>query len=240
MISKSQIEELRDKWQTPEPNVAREYVQHVLLAALFGGIKEEVKLAFKGGTALRLLRQSSRFSEDLDFTGWSKAFHVGGWIKLAVREASTAGLDFKIQESNPTSGGWFALVQTKVHEWPVQIEWNISLRQTKNLKTETVLVASPLWTPYSVKSLALEEMVQEKVEALLRRKEPRDFYDVYFLLRERLGVRKIVAAKDSLIKNAAGLSAKAVEKELKQFLPRSQWALARQLPRLLLQELERL
>ena len=81
--------------RTPEPNVAREYVQHVLLASLFGGIKDEVKLAFKGGTALRLLRQSPRFSEDLDFTGWSKAFHAGEWIKLAIKEASSAGLGFR-------------------------------------------------------------------------------------------------------------------------------------------------
>lgn len=239
MISRSQIEELRDKWQTAEPNIAREYVQHVVLSALYG-LRQEVKLAFKGGTALKLLRRSPRFSEDLDFTGWGKGFHVGEWIKLALKEASTAGLDFKISASNATSGGWFARSSTMVHDWPVQVEWNVSLRNTGTAKMETVLVTSPLWVPYSVMALPADQMVQEKIEALCRRKEPRDFFDLYFMLRERLNIKSIVAAKDELVKHTKALNLKATERELKQFLPRNQWVLVKQLQRMLLQELERL
>ena len=96
MISKSQITELRDIWQTPESNVAREFVQHVLLSAIFQLKGADSKLAFKGGTELRLLRRSPRFSEDLDFTAWVKPFHVGEWIKQAAKEAGRVGLDFKM------------------------------------------------------------------------------------------------------------------------------------------------
>lgn len=239
MISRDQIEELRTKWRTTELNVAREYVQHVLLSAMYGAIPD-IKLAFKGGTALRILHQSPRFSEDLDFTGWAKGFHVGEWIKRAVKEASTAGLDFELLESNPTSGGWFALVATKVHEWPIQIEWNISLRDVKKIKTETILAASPLWPAYTVLALPIESMVGEKIEALLRRKEPRDFFDVYYLLRQRLGIKTIVGHKATLLKAVKGLNPKVLEKELKEFLPVNQWAVAKQLPGALAQELERL
>ncbi len=239
MISRAQIDELRAKWRTTELNVAREYVQHILLSVLFGTIPD-LKLAFKGGTALRLLRRSPRFSEDLDFTGWTKGFHVGEWIKQAVKEASRTGLDFELLESNPTSGGWFALVQTKVHEWPIQIEWNVSLREGKRIKTETILATSPLWPSYTVQALPIEEMVGEKIEALLRRKEPRDFFDLYYLLRERLGIKAIVARKAALLKEAKELNPKALERELKEFLPVSQRTLAKQLPSALTQELERL
>lgn len=239
MISKSLIEELGAKWQTQELNVAREYAQHVLLSALYGA-EEDIKLAFKGGTALRLLRQSPRFSEDLDFTGWAKAFHAGRYVELAVKEASRAGLAFKTLASNETSGGWFALVETEVHEWPVRVEWNISLRAGEKPLSETVLVGTPLWLPYSVRALPVSDMAAEKLEALFRRKEPRDFFDVYYLLRNRLGVKEIAARKAGLIKCARELNPKMVKSELKQFLPRSQSALVSQFPKILVQELERL
>lgn len=241
MISRSLITELSDSWQTPEPNVAREFVQHVLLAALFQIKGADSKLAFKGGTALRLLRRSPRFSEDLDFTAWVKPFHIGKWIEQAAKEAGRAGLDFKMLESNPTSGGWFALMETQVHDWPVQIGWNVSLRTgSGSLSHETLLVTTPLWTPYSLTALSTDEMVQEKIEALLRRKEPRDFFDLYFLIRERLGIKKIVASKDKLLREAKALNLKATERELKEFLPRTHWAVIKQLPKILSQELERL
>lgn len=239
MISKSLIEELSVRRQTQEINVAREYVQHVLLSALYGA-DEEIRLAFKGGTALKLLRQSPRFSEGLDFTGWGKAFHAGRYVKLAVKEASMSGLAFTTLESNETSGGWFALVETEVHEWPVRVEWNISLRAGGRPLTETVLVGTPLWPPYSVRALSVSAMTAEKLEALFRRKEPRDFFDIYYLLRNRLGMPEIAAQKARLIKCARELNPKAVKNELKQFLPRSQWALISQFPKILEQELGRL
>lgn len=240
MILRSQIHELHIRWQTTELNVAREYVQHLLLSALYGGIREEAALAFKGGTALRLLRQSPRFSEDLDFTGWAKGFHVDRWIRLAHKEAAKSGLDFTLRESSPTSGGWFALSETKVHDWPVPIEWNISLRGRGGGRMETVLVTSPMGPPYSVRALPIEEASMEKVEALLRRKEPRDFFDLYFLLRSRLGVSTLLAHKKVLSAAVKTLEPKRAEKELKLFLPRSHWALLRHLPGSLAQELERL
>lgn len=239
MISRTLIEDLSVKWQTQELNVAREYAQHVLLSALYGA-DEDVKLAFKGGTALRLLRQSPRFSEDLDFTGWTKAYHAGKYVESAVKEASLAGLAFKILESNKTSGGWFALVETEVYEWPVRVEWNISLRAGIMPPAETILVSTPLWPPYSARALPVSVMTAEKIEALFRRKEPRDFFDIYYLLRNRLGVPEISARKSGLIKCVGELNPKTVKNELKQFLPRNQWPLISRFPEILGQELERL
>lgn len=241
MISKSQITEFSASWQTQELNVAREYVQHVLLDILFQIKGVDAKLAFKGGTALRLLRNSARFSEDLDFTGWVKAFHVGEWIKQVAAEASRHGLDFTIVESNETSGGWFALMDTVVYDWPVRIEWNVSLRASgKPVPRETILVVSPLWTSYSVTALETEETVAEKIQALLRRKEPRDFYDLYFLIRARLGIKKIIAAKQELRREVGKLTVKEIERELREFLPRNQLIVAKQLKEVLSRELDRL
>src|SRR3989344_313139 len=237
MISQSQINELKNQWQTTELNIVREYVQNVLLAGLYG--HSEVQLAFKGGTALRILRRSPRFSEDLDFTGWGKPYPIGEWIKASIKEGENAGLEFELAESNPTSGGWFALARTRVHQWPVEIEWNISLRGRKKPDVETTLVTSPLWPGYTVKALAQDTLIEEKLSAALSRKEPRDFYDLYFILRERLSVKKIVPKKNDLIRAMKGFNSQSLKNELKSFLPRSHWAIISQLPHLLRQELER-
>lgn len=238
MISQSQINELKTQWQTTELNVSREYVQSVLLSSLYG--RPEINLAFKGGTALRLLRRSPRFSEDLDFTGWGKSYHVGEWIKMAVKESENAGLEFEMLESNPTSGGWFALIRTHIHQWPIEIEWNISLRGHKKPDTETVLVTTPLWLPYSVKVLAQDTMIEEKLSAALSRKEPRDFYDLYFILRDRLSIKVLVSKKKVILHALKTIEPNQLKNELKSFLPRSHWTTISQLPNLLRQELERL
>lgn len=240
MISKFQIEELRDKWQTTELNVAREYVQHVFLSSVFREVRKHVKLAFKGGTALRIIWESPRFSEDLDFTGWGKAFHVGESLKRIIVEASKAGFEIKLVESNKTSGGWFALAETRIHEWPVAIEWNISLRSGREAKTDPVLVTTPLWASYSLQALPADQMVLEKVEALFRRRKPRDFFDLYFMLRKRLGVEEIVPRKKELLEEVKKLDSKTMGRELQLLTPRHQWPIAKQLPRLLEQELGRL
>jgi len=50
-----------------------EYLQYELLDSLFK-LKEASSLSFIGGTAIRMLKQSPRFSEDLDFDNFSLTF----------------------------------------------------------------------------------------------------------------------------------------------------------------------
>jgi predicted nucleotidyltransferase component of viral defense system len=240
MISKFQIEELRDKWQTTELNVAREYVQHVLLSNLFQGLRKQVRLAFKGGTALRIVWGSPRFSEDLDFTGWGKEFHMGETLKETVAGAIKAGIDIKLVESCKSRGGWFAIAETIVYEWPVKIEWNISLREIQQAEIDPALITTPLWSSYSIHALSVDQMVFEKVDALFRRKKPRDFFDIYFALRKRLGIKKIAPQKKKLLEEVKKLNPRTISKELKALTPQSHWAVIKQLPQLLKQELERL
>jgi predicted nucleotidyltransferase component of viral defense system len=68
MIETSVIRGLANRCQTTAENVVREYFQHLFLSAIYRK-KGSEKLLFKGGTALRIVWHSPRFSEDLDFTG---------------------------------------------------------------------------------------------------------------------------------------------------------------------------
>ena len=68
MIELKTLKQFSNRNQTTLDNVVREYFQHLFLSFLYQEKKSEC-LLFKGGTALRLIWQSPRFSEDLDFTG---------------------------------------------------------------------------------------------------------------------------------------------------------------------------
>ena len=68
MIELGSLEIIARKEQTSVfPNIVREYVQHLFLTELYQ-LPESEKLLFKGGTALRIIFDSPRFSEDLDFS----------------------------------------------------------------------------------------------------------------------------------------------------------------------------
>ena len=68
MISNEALEKLARQHQTGVfPNIVREYFQHIFLSELYK-LPESDKMLFKGGTALRIVYGSPRFSEDLNFS----------------------------------------------------------------------------------------------------------------------------------------------------------------------------
>ena len=68
MITNEALEKLSRQYQTGVfPNIVREYFQHIFLGELYK-LPNAGKLLFKGGTALGIIYNSPRFSEDLDFS----------------------------------------------------------------------------------------------------------------------------------------------------------------------------
>src|SRR6266498_693453 len=67
MITFDQLQFLTKKSKTNETVVLREYYQLLWLKHLYS-FEASKKVFFKGGTAIHLIYQAPRFSEDLDFT----------------------------------------------------------------------------------------------------------------------------------------------------------------------------
>jgi len=237
MLSQITIKDLAIKWQTNSLNVVREYVQHLFLSYLYQ-FQESEHLAFKGGTALRLLYQSPRFSEDLDFTGSLKPYHVKKLLNEAATKMSQELGSFETAESKPTSGGYLALFRCKVNEENVSIELNISLRNKAN--AEPILVTTPLLPSYQCMALRLSDLVSEKCQALLSRQKPRDYYDLYFILRGRLGIESIIPLKSKLLESVETVDDRKVSRELGLFLPVSHHRIISTLRQTLTVELKRL
>jgi len=237
MIDKDFIRKLAVRYHTTEFNVLREYAQHLFLSLLYLQKGSDVML-FKGGTALRIIYNSPRFSEDLDFTAvkMSKS-DIENLIQEALIGIEKLGISVKIEEFSSTSGGYVGFLSLNILNEDISIELNISKRIGAHKKREVVLISSDFILAYNLIQLPQRELVNEKIKALLERSKPRDFFDLYFILRSNLlpvqqkGILPQVL--DKLEKQEYDFS-----KELKIFLPKSYHNIIKNFKAMLIREIK--
>ena len=184
MLSLENLKEFTKKFQTVEKNVLREYIQHLFLSSLYK-LPIAEKLLFKGGTALRFIYGSPRFSEDLDFTG-ENIYNYGIIDELfinALSEIEKQGIKTSFKEAKPTTGGYLGVIHYELFDFVADMKFEISLRRGKGLTKEITTIINDYAPPYTICHLSGKDIVKGKIAALLSRGKPRDYYDLYFLLR---------------------------------------------------------
>ncbi|MEK7122435.1 MAG: nucleotidyl transferase AbiEii/AbiGii toxin family protein [Patescibacteria group bacterium] len=238
MLSRSVIASLAQKYQTTEFTVWREYSQHLFLMYLYREPSAEL-LYFKGGTALRMLYQSPRFSEDLDFSSpLSNSNQIEESIIAAMTHIEREGIAIELQEAKNTTGGYLAIVQFNLSEETVAIQLEVSLRSV-DVRGTFVTVASDVVPPYSIFQLEENMLIAGKFQATVTRKKPRDFYDIYFIVRNRLLPLDMRARIPEVLKALHTVPDILFDRELKEFLPRSHWPLLKDFRVTLERELSR-
>lgn len=247
MITKETLSALARKYQTSEfPNIAREYFQHLFLSELYK-LPGAEKMLFKGGTALRVIYGSPRFSEDLDFSLFGvaersiKEFTENLFIDVLAK-IEQIGAKVELREAAATSGGYFGVATFKIGEYPsVGVEINVSSRNGREVKPEADSIASDFVPTYTILHLPKEEIVEEKIFlALPQRKKERDFYDLYFALRKGLVTveqkRRLAGIKDNILQ---WTNERDFRGELGALLPIGQQAIITDFKRALTDELSR-
>lgn len=237
MITEESIKTLAKKYQTTEQNVRREYLQHLFLRYLYKQ-KGADRIYFKGGTALRIIYHSPRFSEDLDFSTSLKSVSFLEKIIIGtLSEIEREGIETEIKEAKKTSGGYLAEVAFALNGVAVNILLEISLRNIGKAG-QTVVVAGDFVPSYVIEQLQEQQLIDEKMQALFSRRKPRDFFDLYFILRANLlsvSQRKmLVKVEDALNKTQINFT-----KELKEFLPKSHWLIIKDFTSVLRRELRK-
>lgn len=240
MIKKSDLEQIIVKSQSTKINVYREYCQHVFLSSFYQKRGSE-NLLFKGGTALRIAYGSPRYSEDLDFTLVSLSTHeIEDLVLTTLENIERANLPSEIIESKETSGGYLAKIQINLYEEKVQfiIQASTRKRGNKNMgKPNFQLIQNDFTPPYTIWLLPEAEMVTEKVNAALTRSKPRDFFDIYYLLRHQMIP---IDLRSELNKMPKIIKGKEIEFDsLSDFLPQSMFPLAKDFKKIFEGEIER-
>ena len=147
-----------------------------------------------------------------------------------------------IDEAKKTSGGYFSILQFEGEGNRGEIQLEVSLRAPGKAKGDTALIPSEFLPAFTLIHLEEKILVHEKVAALLTRAKPRDFYDLYFILRSRLAFKEVFQKDKSLkakLLEAMEKTKLDAKSELKRFLPASQHGLLKNFKTILTAEIER-
>ncbi|RLC34756.1 hypothetical protein DRH14_02230 [Candidatus Shapirobacteria bacterium] len=252
MIDPSTVKQLAQQFQIDEYSIYRQYLQISFLNAFYQ--QKHQNIFFKGGTALKLLYSSPRFSEDLDFSIQSShrpklasiikstMFNLRLSIpKLEIKQTKTPfGLSYKL---------YFPL---QISQQPLTIKLDFSDRdKTKYPNQQTIQTLFPISTFSLIQAQSKKEILAEKIHALYFRHKGRDIYDIWYLLNTKTDFDiKLINYKlkknqvkfnfEKTIHQIQNFSPKKLKQDLNNFLPISQRQLIPQLPNLIINQLHQL
>ena len=178
--------------------IEKDYVLTWVLHAIANSPLRD-QLAFKGGTAIKKIYiPGYRFSEDLDFTllnletsndaleaNFSSLFR---WLR------QNANLTLQIRKIDVHSSGDPAFYLNYIGPLQGQIASRfLKVDFTRGEVLAFPLQDMPVLSPYSVQVreaqfqvYSFEEILAEKLRSLLTRAEPRDLYDIHYILDHQL------------------------------------------------------
>lgn len=235
MMTQEQIKELSKHYHIDEFSIRREYLQLLFLSHLYQH-KMAGEFYFKGGTAIRLLYHSSRFSEDLDFTSIydkktikkiitdvekSMQYELPG-LQIPLLYAGTKGVRYRIKYFTPD------------FKYPLVVRLDISGGKIFDaVETDAIISRFPISNFPIVVHLSQKEMFAEKIHALNGRNKGRDLYDAWYLFEKGVQYdQKLIKlkmeedeekfSKEKIINKVLDFPDKQLEQDLAQFLPQSQ------------------
>lgn len=187
MITKEELEKYANQLGFNLWQAERDYLQHQLLSSLSRRTADE--LIFKGGTALQKVFSLNRFSIDLDFTQ-NKPLPEN-LFELIRKDLSLFRIDMVFSVvHNKNSLAAKVLIHgpsyRNTENTAVILRIEISLREktVKKAETKEIFPVYPDIQPYLMKVMDGEEILAEKVRAILTRTKARDVFDLRFLLHK--------------------------------------------------------
>ena len=218
-------------------NFLREYLQYKILEILFSN-RLASKLTFIGGTAVRMVHNSQRFSEDLDFD--SKGLSASEFQTLAAeldRELNRLG--FKTALRTVTNAAFHTYIKFS------EILYDLNLSPLKDEKLHiridtvdqganynpTIVTLDKFDVYKNVRVAPGEILLAMKLVTILGRKraQGRDYFDASFLisrgfrpninfLQTKLGVQSISEMQELLVAHLNTVDVQTLAQDIEPFL----------------------
>ena len=194
--------------------VVREFWEIIILKGLFDSPEGKL-LIFKGGTALRLVYGSPRFSEDLDFSLTSD--RVKGKFKSLIKKIVSPYPELTItdlEEKYYTYLGEIKITQDYLPS-PFRIKIEISKRRERSYKSELAFITTPISTVQFLGRVAtLEQLYKDKLACIKGRAKPKDIFDLWYISQK---LNKVYRPETILIPK------RELVRELRRYLPKDFW-----------------
>jgi len=251
MIDKLNLSKLTKSFQIDEYTILREYLQVAFLDKFYQN-RSLTNTYFKGGTALRLIFRSPRFSEDLDFTTSEVKNQISKVVGDSVYSLQKEFMGLTFNEIETIQGFSYRLkYPSEFFKQQVSIKMDFSQREsvmqpvTSPIETDLPVVPISL-----VKHISDKEILAEKIRAIFTREKGRDIYDLWFLLSKNTPIdKKLINSKFDYYKDRnynkkrlegiiENLDGEKLDQDLRKFLPISQREIIKELKRLIIQKLQ--
>ncbi len=250
MISINTLQSMSDKNGIDKYSILREIIQISFLEELYK-LPQSEKLFFKGGTALKILFGSNRYSEDLDFTTNLGVNEIDLITNQVVSQLNKEYPKLTIKNLNTLTGISKKIsIPTDISSQPLTIKLDFSQRENVvDPKSGTIFTNLPITTSSVIQHLSDEEILAEKYRAIINRVKGRDLYDFLFLLKrgvkfnlklinEKLKYYKEEYNPEDFIKKITGWDEKELDSDIRRFLPLKDRSIISEIKNLLLQRFE--
>ena len=237
MLSLKNIEQYYPDNQKPfKRNILREYLQCKILEIIFNS-KYAQDVVFLGGTALRIIYNNNRFSEDLDFDNLCLTpEQFADLVNEVKRGLEREGYEVEIR--NVFKGAYRSYIRipnvlfdndmSNLKEEKIMIQIDTVPHVFDYKKDTKILNKFDVFT--QIFSTPLDILLSQKIYAALNRSRAkgRDFFDIVFLfpmtmpnyeyLEKKLGLKSGEGLKEALLTKTADLDFDDLAKDIAPFL----------------------
>lgn len=222
MITTTQIKELSLFYKIDEFTILREYLQLLVLSYVYQENNAN-RLIFKGGTALRLIYGSPRFSEDLDFSTDLSFEEVEDFVTILRKKITMEVPEFTFNLIYKGKEG----VRYNIKYQPNDLNFPLNLRldfhivsKLENVEKSILTTKFPVLIFPTIFHLSKTGILFEKLECLETRFKGRDIFDIWYLLSKGEEIKNLNNKK--YIENIKKFDDKDLILDLNKFLPASQ------------------
>lgn len=224
------------KWQEFNQFLLKEYLQYQILNIIFS-CKYWEKLSFLWWTAIRLIFNSNRFSEDLDFDNfWLDETDFEYFSKIVQYELEKLWFEVEIKNVYKWAYRCYIRLPKILKElWFTKLEEEKILIQIDTVKQDYIYTSDKkILDKFDVYKLInvcpIDIVLSKKIHALLERKRIkwRDFFDINFLykltkpnfeyLYAKVWIQNEIELKVRLVDFCKGLDLEDISQDVKPFL----------------------
>lgn len=219
IMKQNRVERLAKDLQISSVRIIQEAYEVIILKGLSES-KIGRFLVFKGGTALRLVFGSPRFSEDLDFSITQKFPEDD--FKDVVRGIADQEPNLELVEALEKRWTLFALFRVQEDFLTQSCSIKVEISTRKGVEDFETKVAGSQTVPFEVllKTYSLEQLLTEKKRVLKERGEPRDLFDLWYLGQK---------IKKEIDFPSVKINKTRLKRELHKFLPQNYWPVVEEL-----------
>jgi uncharacterized protein len=188
-MNEPELKRLAGRFGIPVGTLEKDYAITILLLVISRFTKVS-NMVFKGGTAIKKIYfEETRFSEDLDFTCTED---ISDELVQKIETEFRKGLDVNFKEVKPDNvfdnSKKYLVKYNDFNEYPNSVRIDLSLREKpiNPVTSRKVLHHYELGNKdFAIPTMDLEEIMGEKVRAIIYAGQPRHLYDSWFLLSKK-------------------------------------------------------